>query len=171
MSTIMICTITAAKVAFHGLVDFAGALPDQEQAAGDQDQVAPGNFLLEHGEQRLDQPDDPRQHQQQAYAHEHGHEQAQAARQLLLVFGQLVDQDGDEDDVVYAQHQLQRGEGGEGNPGLRVGEQFHHVHLSWRQAISGVIPACSLFVWMPGKFKTLKTHRRVLNPPPGHKWL
>ena len=55
-STTMICAMTAPKVAAHGrgalalvaleqLVDLAHALPQQEQAAADQDQVAARNFL------------------------------------------------------------------------------------------------------------------------------
>ena len=38
---------------------------------------------------------------------------------------QLRGQDRDEDDVVDAQHQLERGEGGEGDPDFRIGELFH----------------------------------------------
>ena len=144
-------------------MDFTGALPDQEQPAPDQDKVAARDFLLEQGEQRLDQPDDPGQHQQQSYAHEHGHEKAYPARHFLFGLGQFVDQDGDEDDVVYAQHQLQRGQGGKGNPGLRVCEQFHHGHLSWHQAISGSIPRAVYSV------KTLKIHQWVSSHPPGRK--
>jgi hypothetical protein len=70
-------------------------------------------------------PDDPGQHQQQADAHEHGHEQTQAAREFAPLGWQLVHQDRDEDDVVDAQHQLERGERGKGDPGLGVGQQFH----------------------------------------------
>jgi hypothetical protein len=39
--------------------------------------------------------------------------------------GQPVDQDRDEDDVVDAQHQLERGEGDERDPGLRIEQQLH----------------------------------------------
>ena len=59
-SMIMICRMTAPKaaltardaspwpsLAFQRLVDLAGALPDQEQAAGDQDQVAARDVLAE----------------------------------------------------------------------------------------------------------------------------
>ena len=36
-----------------GVVDLLGRLPDQEEAAGDQDQVAPGEAVPEGGEDRL----------------------------------------------------------------------------------------------------------------------
>jgi hypothetical protein len=52
------------------------------------------------------------------------------AREFALVQRQLVDQDRDEDDVVDAQHQLQRGQGGEGDPDLGIGEQFDHSSSS-----------------------------------------
>jgi hypothetical protein len=55
------------------------------------------------------------------------HEQADAAREFAPFFGQLVHQDRDEDDVVDAQHEFQRGERGEGDPGLRVGQKFKHL--------------------------------------------
>jgi hypothetical protein len=35
---------------------------------------------------------------------------------------QLVHQDGDENDVVDAQHQLQCDQDAQGNPGLRIGQ-------------------------------------------------
>ena len=112
--------------AFHGLVDLGGALPDQEQAAQDQDQVAPGDLHAEHAEQRRHQSDDPGQHQQQADAHEHRHEKPEAPRKLALFLRQLVHQDRDEDDVVDAQHQFEQGQRGKGDPGLGVGQKFNH---------------------------------------------
>ena len=36
-----------ARVRIDGVVDLVGRLPDQEQAAGDQDQVAPGEAVPE----------------------------------------------------------------------------------------------------------------------------
>ena len=74
-----------AFLALGELVDLHGGLPHQEQAAGDQDEVAAGDLRADDGEQRRGQPDDPRQHQQQADAHEHREEQADAARLLALL--------------------------------------------------------------------------------------
>ena len=42
-------------VAFQLVVDLVRALPEQEQAAAEQDQVAPGDRLAEDREQRLGQ--------------------------------------------------------------------------------------------------------------------
>ena len=50
-------------------------------------------------------------------------------RQGSSRLGQLVDQDRDEDDVVDAQHQLERGQRGKSDPGLGVSEQFDDAGL------------------------------------------
>jgi hypothetical protein len=47
-------------------------------------------------------------------------------RRAPLLRRQLVHQDGDEDDVVDAQHQLQGGEGEEGDDQFRAAEDFEH---------------------------------------------
>ena len=106
-------------------MDLLHAFPEQEQAAGDQDHVPAGDRFAKDREQRRGQPDDPGQHQQQPDAHEHRHEQSDAARAVAFGRRQFVDQDRDEDHVVDAEHQFQRGERRERDPGLRVGEQFH----------------------------------------------
>ena len=107
--------------------DLAGRLPDEEQAAGEQDQVAPRDLVADDGEHRRRQADHPGEHEQQRDAHEHGERETQAPRELAARRRQAVHQDGDEDDVVDAQHQLERGERGKGDPGLRVEQQFHLI--------------------------------------------
>src|SRR3546814_3743243 len=56
---------------------------------------------------------------------------ADAAGLVALFRRQLRGQDRDEDDVVDAQHQFERGEGGEGDPDFRVRELFHGVFREW----------------------------------------
>ena len=95
MSRSMIWTITLANdaatrlgrvplLALELVVDLVRALPHQEEAAEDQDQVAPGDLSADHGEQRLGEPDDPGQREQQQHARDHGAEQADAAGPRLL---------------------------------------------------------------------------------------
>ena len=50
---------------------------------------------------------------------------SQLARLLLLLDGSLPAKDRDEDDVVDAQHNLQRGQREERYPDLRVGKPVH----------------------------------------------
>ena len=52
--------------------------------------------------------------------------QPDAARELALFLRQLVHQDRDEDDVVDAQHDLERGERRERDPGIGVGDPVEH---------------------------------------------
>jgi hypothetical protein len=109
------------------VVDLLGGLPDQEQAAGDQDQVAPGEAVAERGEDRLGEPHDDRDGPQQRQAHDQGGADAEAAGPGPLVLGQLVGEDRDEDQVVDAEHDLHHDQRDEGHPGGRVGEQGEQV--------------------------------------------
>ncbi len=101
---IMICRITAAR---------------------DQDQIAAGNLLTEDGEKRLDQPADPGEQEQEPDAHEHGEGEADPSRELAARLGQLVHEDRDENDIVDAEHELERRQREKSDPGLRIGQQFH----------------------------------------------
>ena len=57
--------VTVALFPFELLVDLARGLGEQEQAAADQDQVAARDAAPEHREQRLGEPDDPGEREQQ----------------------------------------------------------------------------------------------------------
>ena len=65
------------------------------------------------------------------------------ARHGTLPLGQLVRQDGDEDEVVDAQHDLHRDERNQGGPGGRIGgkrQQFVHGDIRWSVVASRRIP-------------------------------
>ena len=85
----------------------------------------PGELVLEEREQRLGQGHHPADAQQQQDAHAHGREDAHAAGAVALILGQLVGEDGDEDDVVDAEHDLERGQRQQRDPDLGVRQQFH----------------------------------------------
>ena len=135
----MICTITAAK---RGLTA-ADAWPSspssdwwispvlfqmQEQAAADQDQVAARDLLIDDvtvksGAVRpMIQDRISSRPMRMNIARNRPIVRAVPA----ALGGQLVDQDRDEDDVVDAEHELERGQRQQGDPGLRVGQQFDH---------------------------------------------
>ena len=90
------------------VVDLLGRLPDQEEAAGDQDQVAPGEAVPEGGEDGLGQPDDEGDGREQDEPHDQRRRDAEAARPDPVLGRQLVGQDRDEDEVVDAEHHLHR---------------------------------------------------------------
>jgi len=118
------------RLAFDALVDLGDALPDQEQAAGEQDQVLAGHRLRRLGQPRGGQTEGRevkqgggetqhrRQGEEQQDARPHGQLQPQTPRPRRQGGGQPAGDDGDEDDVVDAQHDLQRGEGKQGDHGL-----------------------------------------------------
>ncbi|MNV69796.1 hypothetical protein D3C71_1627230 [compost metagenome] len=105
------------------LMDLARGLPDQERAPGNQDDVAPGNAFAKDREDRLGQRHDPGNRRQQAQAHHQRKSDPQPPRLLAHGFGQLVGQDGDENQVVDAEHDLHDHQCGQGGPGGRIARQ------------------------------------------------
>jgi hypothetical protein len=103
------------------VVDFLGGLPDQEQAAGQQDDVAPGEAVAQHLEHRLGEPYDDSHRAQQGQPHDQRQPDADAARLAAVFRGQPVGQDRDEDEVVDAQHHFHRHKRDQGDPGGGVG--------------------------------------------------
>ena len=91
MSRTMICASTPPKLAaaragsacvglaFEPLVDLARALVEQKQPARDQDDVAPGERVIEQLEYRRRQSDDPGDRGEQREPGQHGQRQARAA--------------------------------------------------------------------------------------------
>ena len=86
------------------VVDLVGRLPDQEQAARDQDQVAPREAVIEQREQRRRELDDEGDAAEQDQPQDHRQADADTAGVRALCLRQLVGQDGDEDQVVDAEH-------------------------------------------------------------------
>ena len=105
------------------VVDLLGRLPDEEQAAGDQDDVPPGEGLAEEREDRRGQLDDEGDRAEQHQAHDQRRADAEPAGALALMLGQLVGEDRDEDQVVDAEHDLQRDEREQRDPGGGIVDQ------------------------------------------------
>jgi hypothetical protein len=95
-------------------------LADQEQPAGQQDEVLAGNRQAQHLEQRPGQGQQPGGAGQHAEAHQHREAKADPPRRDALRLRQAVRQDGDEDEVVDAEHHLHPDQGKEGNDDLGV---------------------------------------------------
>ena len=94
-------------MALEALMQFHGRLEQQEHTTKKHDQVAPGEALVEHLEQRRRKRDHPGDARQQTQAHDQRQAQADDARAVALMRGKLVSQDGDEYQVVDTQHQFQ----------------------------------------------------------------
>jgi hypothetical protein len=102
------------------VVDLLRGLPHQEQATGDQDEIPPGEALAEGREERLGQLNDDGNCPQQAKTQNKGKADADAPCPRLLMGGQLIGDDGDEDQVVDTEHDLHYDKGRQGGPGCRV---------------------------------------------------
>jgi hypothetical protein len=92
----------------------------------DQDQVSPGEGMVEELEERRGQADDEADREQQPDAHEHRRAQPEYSRAVALMHGQLGHHDRDEHDVVDAEDDLERGQRDQCSPYLGIGEQLEH---------------------------------------------
>ncbi len=117
-------------VALHAAVDLPGGLGDEEEAAHDEDDVAAAELEAGDLEERLREADDPVDAQQQQDAHAHRGQDADAPGPVALVVRQLVGQDGDEDDVVDAEDDLERRQRQQRDPDLGVQQQVHSPETS-----------------------------------------
>ena len=143
MSSSMIWTMTArerrrdarravALFAFEPLVNLERRLAEQEQAAADQDQVAArdarGRRRVKSGAvsrmiQAIDSSSRMRMH--------HGGEQAASgARGCCCAAGSLPDENRDEDDVVDAEHDLEKGQRDEREQAVGGEESIHTRNLA-----------------------------------------
>jgi hypothetical protein len=121
------------------VVDLVGRLGDQEQAATEQDQVAPREASTENREQRLGEPHHPGQREEEPEPHDERERDAEAAGLRLVLGGQLGGEDRDEDDVVDAEHDLHRGECQQADVRVGVGQELEghgrHVPCAGRPSI------------------------------------
>jgi hypothetical protein len=91
-------------------MDFGGALVEQEQAAEDQDDVAPGKFEAADRENRLSELGDPHQEGQHHDAQAERPEQADFLGDRTLGRVQLLGGDGEKDQIVDAKNDFEDGE-------------------------------------------------------------
>ena len=101
----------------------ANALIYEVGAASEHDDVAHREPVAPHAhierEQRRGHVHQIRGKAQEQDAHDQGASQAQLAADVLLIGGQAVGGDGDEHQIVHAQHDLQEDEGQQADPRLR----------------------------------------------------
>jgi hypothetical protein len=74
---------------FDRFVDLFTGLPDQEQPAEQQDQIAKRDLLTENGKERIGQLNDPGDRGQQRQTHDHRAHQTDPSRVSALGGGQL----------------------------------------------------------------------------------
>ena len=111
---------------FQTVVNLVGGFGQQEESAHYEYQIPAGNLLAEHAEPGVHQADDPGQAEQQGEAGEHGKADSQRSGEIPLSLRQPAYQDGDEDDVIDAQHDFERQKGRQRHPGLGYEYPLYH---------------------------------------------
>ena len=119
-------------IRIDAVVDFARRLPDQEQSARQQKQVAQGKGVSEHDAQRLREMHDPRRRSEQREAEYERQRQAKLAREAPSAFVDAVREQRNEHQIVEAEHDLHGDQGRERRPRvwvLRQAEKFVHARV------------------------------------------
>jgi hypothetical protein len=102
-----------------------GGLPDQKQPASQEDEAPPGHLEAPQTEEWSRQAHDPGDGEEKQDPDPQGQRQSEPAGQRLLRRGQPGRQNGEEDDVVDAEHDLHHGQGRERDEGVG-GEEIGH---------------------------------------------
>ncbi|MEY3323742.1 MAG: hypothetical protein RLZ11_56 [Bacteroidota bacterium] len=93
----------------HDTENLVRTLPQEEEAAAQKDQIPPAHRVLPDAEQRLLEAHDPRNSEQHGNPEHERQSDAQAARLPPSLLRKLVRQNADKDDVIDAEHNLQKG--------------------------------------------------------------
>src|SRR5262245_2150201 len=101
------------------------ALGDQEQAADDQNEIAPGNLLTKKSKKRGGEMDNPSNRKKQDNAQYHRQTQAKEAGLGLLGRRQFACKNGYEDNIIYAENDFQSEQGGKSRPSVWIHEPIH----------------------------------------------
>jgi hypothetical protein len=94
-------------LALQFLMNFMGALGDQEQAADNENEVATGNLLVKNSKKRGCEADNPSNRKKQYNAHHHRQAQTEKAGLGSLRHRQFAGKNGDKDNVIYAKNDFQ----------------------------------------------------------------
>ena len=96
--------------ALHCMMDLLDALPDQKQAAREHHKVLARERKAKNDEEWCRQFREQKDEAQQEDARHERQHQPESPRLALLLGGQFAGEDGNEDDVVHAEDNLEDGE-------------------------------------------------------------
>ncbi len=109
------------------VVNFLGGLPDEEETAGDQNEILPGEAVAEKLEKRFGELDDPGDGAEQGKTHDESKGDTGLAGPFPMLGRQLVGEDGDEDEVVDPENHFHHHERDKRHPGSRVLNERHDI--------------------------------------------
>ena len=123
-----LCLVGArfAGTRLHLGVDLMRGLGNQEQSAGDQDDVVPRERLTPQNGNRVCQPHHPGERKQQSNSKHQCQRQPELPDSRGAVRLEARHQHGDEDDVIDAENDLERAQGDERKPSIGIGEKLEH---------------------------------------------
>jgi hypothetical protein len=111
---------------FQLLVDLLRCLVHQEGAAAEENQVTSGEGMIEHPEELRRQRGKPVHGEEESQAGDAGDGEAEKPRAVLFFLREFPGEDGDEDDVVDAEHDLHQSQCCKTRPGRGIAENFEH---------------------------------------------
>ena len=130
-----VCGLLAIEpIAFQGVMDLPRALVEQEQAARDQNDIAPRDRMAEEIEQRLGEADYPSNRGKQRQAGKQSQCQSDLPCPVLLFCRQSPGEDRDEHQVVDTEHDLEGGQCQKAYPDFRIGYPIHIEARAWLTA-------------------------------------
>ena len=98
------------------------SLEEEERSASHQDEIPPGETVAEEVHHRLRKADDPGHDRKQNEAREQCQAEAHEKRMPALGFRQGGSKDGDKDEVVDTEDNLEQNQGTQPGPGRGVGD-------------------------------------------------
>ena len=107
--------------AFETLVQLGGGFVEEEETAGEHDEVFAGNGVAAQVHEGGGEGHDVRHKGEHDDAQEDGERQAGEAGAVAQLGFDFVRQYGDEYEIVDAEHHFEQQQGGETYPGLRFG--------------------------------------------------
>src|SRR5690554_3681346 len=122
-------------------MDLERRLTEQEQAAADQNQIPSGESDIEDREELGLKPHDPRDDEQQQDARAHREAQPEDPCALSLRLGQAPDENGDENDVVDAEDDLEQRQRRERDPRFRRADPLHRSALTFSDGSTAPKPS------------------------------
>jgi hypothetical protein len=114
---------------FEFVMDFVCGFSNEEEAAADENDIAPGNPNSEKKEERLREPHKPGESGEHDDAKEECERQAYPAGVTRFPLLEPGSEQRDKDQIVNAEHDLEHAQAQERRPRMRIGQQCGGVHF------------------------------------------
>ena len=110
---------------FEAFVEFRRGLEEEKDAASEQNEVPPGKRMPPNREDRGRERDKPGHDGKEPQTHHEREAESGVQCTVLLCDGELLGEDGNENEIVDAEDDFQNDEGEKSNPEGGIKEKFH----------------------------------------------